>query len=225
MPKSVEQLALAHLRKSELAREERAESGQAVVNPVITISRSMGSGGLITAQILADDLGFSLWDRELIDAMAGASQMPPEIVQAFDERTHSDVELFILACLGKPEMSGFLYLKHLTRIVAAIASVGNAIILGRGVNFLIPNALNVRMDASIKCRVLNMVEFENLDRQTAEEKIRRSDREREQYLISLFGKERARSFNYDISLWMDKLTPACAAEMIKTAYKGFYQSK
>ena len=224
MPKSIERLAVAQLRKSELAREQRIESGQVIVNPVITISRTMGSGGRIVARKLADDLGFSLWDKELIDAIAAASEMPKSIVEAFDEKTISEIRLLIYAVLGKYDLSGFMYLKHLTRMAAAIASVGNAVILGRGVNFLLPNALNIRMDASLERRIENMMSYEGEDRHKAEGKIRKSDRERERFLRDVFGKERVRSFNYDVSLWMDKFTAAEAVEIIKVAYTGFYQS-
>ena len=224
MPKSIERLAVAQLRKSELAREHRIESGQVIVNPVITISRTMGSGGRVVARKLADDLGFSLWDKELIDAIAAASEMPKSIVEAFDEKTISEIRLLIYAVLGNYDLSGFMYLKHLTRIVAAIASVGNAVILGRGVNFLLPNALNIRMDASLERRIENMMSYEGEDRHKAEGKIRKSDRERERFLRDVFGKERVRSFNYDVSLWLDKFTAAEAVEIIKVAYTGFYQS-
>jgi len=224
MPKSIERLAVAQLRKSELAREHRIESGQVIVNPVITIRRTMGSGGRIVARKLADDLGFSLWDKELIDAIAAASEMPKSIVEAFDEKTISEIRLLIYAVLGKYDLSGFMYLKHLTRMAAAIASVGNAVILGRGVNFLLPNALNIRMDASLERRIENMMSYEGEDRHKAEGKIRKSDRERERFLRDVFGKERVRSFNYDVSLWMDKFTAAEAVEIIKVAYTGFYQS-
>jgi cytidylate kinase len=224
MPKSVERLAVAQLRKSELAREHRIESGQVIINPVITISRTMGSGGRIVARKLADDLGFSLWDKELIDAIAAASEMPKSIVEAFDEKTISEIRLLIYAVLGNYDLSGFMYLKHLTRMAAAIASVGNAVILGRGVNFLLPNALNIRMDASLERRVENMMSYDGVDRHKAEGKIRKSDRERERFLRDVFGKERVRSFNYDVSLWLDKFTAAEAVEIIKVAYRGFYQS-
>jgi len=225
MPKSTEQIAFQRLRESEIERSHREESGQVIVNPVITISRSMGSGGLITAKLVAEKLGFSLWDKELINAMAESSQMPSEVVEAFDERRISEIELLIYACLGRHQITEFLYLKHLTRIVATIASVGNAVILGRGVNFLLQNALNIRMDASIERRVENMVKFEGGTNEEAEKKIRKSDKDREHYLTGLFGKEKIQTFHYDVSLWMDKLTPDCAAKIIETAYNGFYQSK
>jgi len=224
MPRSIEALAVERLRESEAARRQRIKAGQVIVNPVITISRTAGSGGRIIARKLADDLGFSLWDKELIDAIARRSEMPSEIVEAFDEKTISEVELLIYAVLGKYELTGFMYLKHLTRIAAAVASVGNAVILGRGVNFLLPHALNVRLDASLDIRIANMMRYESDDRETAEHKIVKSDKERERFVKRTFGAERVKAFHYDVSLWMDKFTAPGAAEIIKAAYREFYQS-
>ena len=58
-------------------------------------------------------------------------------------------------------MSGFIYIRHLTKAVAVIAKLGNAIILGRGANFLLPEALNVRIDASDEHRIQNMMSYED----------------------------------------------------------------
>ena len=224
MPRSVEALAVERLRQSEIARKQRIEAGQVIVNPVITISRTAGSGGRIIARKLADDLGFSLWDKEIIDAIARRSEMPQEVVRAFDEKTISEVTLLIYAVLGKHDLTGFMYLKHLTRMAAAIASVGNAVILGRGVNFLLPNALNVRLDASLDIRIANMMRYESDDREAAERKIRESDRERRRFVERTFGADRVKAFHYDVSLWMDKFTAPGAADIIKAAYREFYQS-
>ncbi len=72
MRRSIDEMVVDHLRRSEMTREQRLQQGQQVPNPVITISRTMGSGGRIVARKLADDLGFSLWDRDIIDLMSTA---------------------------------------------------------------------------------------------------------------------------------------------------------
>jgi cytidylate kinase len=218
MAKSVEEMVAEQIYRSQLARKERIEEGHAVTNPVITISRSMGSGGRIVARKLAEDLGFSLWDRELIDAIALESEMPSEVVEAFDEKAVSEIELLIRGALGDYESAGFLYPRHLARTVAMIASVGNAIILGRGANYLLRDALNVRMDASIEKRIENMLEYEDIDRRAAERKLRQSDKEREQFLEKVFGREKMSGSHIDLCLWMDNFSPADAAKIIEAAF-------
>lgn len=217
--RSIEGMVVEQLYRSGLARKERIEEGRAITNPVITISRTMGSGGRIVARKVADDLGFSLWDRELIDLIAKEAEIASKVVEAFDEKTVSEIELLIRGVLGDHESAGFLYPKHLARTVAIIASIGNAVILGRGANFLLKNALNVRMDASLEKRIENMTQYEEIDRHAAERKLKRSDKERKQFVQKVFGKEKMSYSHFDLCLWMDKFTAADAAEIIETAYR------
>jgi len=223
MARSVEDMIAEQVRRSELARKERIGNGEAVTNPVITISRTMGSGGRIVARKLADDLGFSLWDRELIDIMAMEAEIPRKVVETFDERTVSEIELLVRAMLGDSEPAGFLYTKHLARSVALIASVGNAVILGRGANYLLPGALNVRMDASLVRRVANMMEYEDIGRAEAEIKLRKSDKERRRFLDRAFGKKKLDCGDFDLMIWTDHFTAADAAEIIKTAFRARFR--
>ncbi len=213
------------LRRSELARQQRIDEGHPVTNPVITISRTMGSGGRIVARKLADDLGFSLWDRELIDMIALEAEIPATVVEAFDEKAVSDIELLVRGVLGDYESAGFMYQKHLAKTLACIASVGNAIILGRGANFLLRHALNVRMDASLERRIVNMLTYEDTDPVAAEQKIRKSDAERRQFIRKTFGQKKVNCSHFDLCLWMDGFSADDAVEIIKTAFKVRFKTR
>lgn len=219
MPRYIDELVAEQIRRSELAKRRAPECGKTQFRPVITISRTMGSGARIVAGMLADELGWSLWDKELIDAIAEDADVSRRVVEAFDEHTVSEIESFARAVLGDYEMGGFLYARHLTRAVAAIAEHGNAIILGRGANFILRNALNIRIDASDHLRIKNMMTYESLTYEQAEAKIRQSDRERSEFLIRVFGKERVQNARYDLTIWMDEFRPEDAVEIIKTTVR------
>ena len=138
---------------------------------------------------LARDLGWSLWDKELLDAIAADAAVSRRVVEAFDEKTISEIELFARGALGDSDIAGFLYPRHLAHALSAIAKLGNAIILGRGANFILPHTLNVRIDASDECRIRNMMSYENYTHEQAEAKIHESDREREHFLDKVFGRD------------------------------------
>jgi len=180
----------------------------------------MGSGARIVAAKLAHELGWSLWDRELIDEIAQNAEVSRPVVEAFDEKTISEIELFAHGMFGDHEMADFLYARHLARAVASIARLGNAIILGRGANYLLPDALNIRIDASDERRIENMMNYENLTREQAIAKLHDSDRERRHFLYTLFGRERVESTIYDLTIWMDKFTSDDAVDIIKAAVKA-----
>ena len=149
--------------------------------------------------------------------MAEDADVSRRVVEAFDEKTISEIELVARAVLGDQEMGGFLYARHLARALTAISKLGCAIILGRGANFMLPDALHVRIDASDDVRIRNMMQFENLTHEEAEHKIRHSDRDREHFLMSVYGKERMQNARFDIEICTDRWTPDDAAEIIKTA--------
>lgn len=217
MPRYIEQMVSEQVSRSELAKREGIENGMPCDNSVVTISRRMGSGARIVARKLADDLGWSLWDKDLVDAMAENAHVSQRVVRAFDEHTISEIELFARGVFGEQDMAGFIYPRALARALKSIAKLGNAIILGRGANFLLPDALNIRIDASDERRIHNMMEYEKLTREAAEAKIHESDRDRRRFLTSVFGKDRVEHAVFDLTLWMDEFTNDDAVEIIKVA--------
>lgn len=216
MARYIEELVSQQVRRSELARA-KARAGEPPVCPTITISRRMGSGARIVAEKLAQDCGYSLWSKELIEAVAQDAHVSKRVVAAFDEKAMSELEVFTRSILGDHELGGFLYGKHLAHAIASIAKLGNAIILGRGANFLLPKALSIRIDATDEHRIANMMKFEDMSRSAAAAKIRASDRERYEFLVRMFGRERVDNARYDLTLCMDSFSIDDAVEIIKTA--------
>lgn len=56
---------------------------------VLTIAREYGSGGGSIARRVAEKLGWKLLDRALVERMARAAQVDPELAQRHDERVDS----------------------------------------------------------------------------------------------------------------------------------------
>lgn len=223
MPRYIEELVSKQVRRSEMAGQKDVEANEHLIKPMITIERGMGSGARIVAEKLANEIGWSLWDEELVEAVAKDASVSQRVVQAFDEKTKSDIELIARAALGDTELSGFVYATHLAKAVASIAKLGNAIILGRGAHFLLPDALHLHIDASFDYRAKNMMKFEDLSHAAAVNKIRESDKERRNFLIRLFGKSRVENTVYDMSIWMDRFDNDTAAGIIKAAIKGIFK--
>lgn len=225
MPRYIEQMVSEQVSKSELARQKEIESGIKCGRSVITISRRMGSGARIIAQKLADELGWSIWDKDLLDAIADNAHVSQKVAKEFDEHTISEIELFARGMFGDYERAGFIYPRHLARAVKSIAKLGNAIILGRGANFLLPDALNIRIDASDERRIENMMQYEDMTRDAAIAKLHESDRERSHFVESVFGRKISESAIYDLTIWMDEFTNDGAVRIILTAIEAWCAGK
>lgn len=217
MPRNIEEMVSHQVQLSELAKRSEIGKGHECENAVVTISRRMGSGARIVAQKLSEELGWSLWDKDLVNAMAENAQVSQKVVRAFDEHTLSEIELFAHGMFGDSEMAGFIYPRHLARAVKSIAKLGDAIILGRGANLLLPDSLKVRIDASDERRIENMMRYEDLTHDQAVARLHESDRDREHFLTSVYGKERVEHPVYDLTIWMDHISNDAAVRMIKVA--------
>jgi hypothetical protein len=59
---------------------------------VVTISREIGSGGTTVAKLVAQQLGFRLWDREILETMAERLKAELRHVEGWDEQVPSAIE-------------------------------------------------------------------------------------------------------------------------------------
>ncbi len=217
MRRTMEDMVTREVRRSEAARRRDVEQGLPCERSVITISRPMGTGARVVAQKLADDLGWSLWGHELIDAVAEDAHVSKRVVETFDEHAVSEIDTLTRYILGDHQTGDFVYVKHLVRAVMAIAQLGNAIILGRGAYLILPHALNVMINASFEQRVSNMMTYEHLSRRDAEDKLRTADKEQMEFLIRTYGRERVENTHHDVTIFTDSIDTDGAVEIIKTA--------
>ncbi len=227
MSDSVIDLVDHQVRRAELAQKRFLEDGRVEPKqpgPVVTISRELGSGGRLVARALADMLDFSHWDSELVEQIAADANVGERLVKALDEHVVSETEVLVRHVAGEPRIGGFLYKRQLTRTLLHIARIGSAVILGRGANFVLPQAVNVRVVASRALRSHNMVQFEGVTRHEAERRLDASDRERAAYTRSLWGRDWADPLLYDLVIRMDEFTADQAAGLIARAVEVRFPS-
>jgi cytidylate kinase len=179
--------------------------------PIITIARQLGAGGETIAHRLADSLGWRLLDRALVDHIARELEVGPEQVEAANERVEGFMErLGLYLAEGLPEalpvtvvppVSADATARAARRVVTALAEEGPAVIVGHGAMCVLrdhPAALHVLAHAPFGVRVERAMEFFAVDRDRAEEKLRRSDTDRKRYIREHFGREWLDPANYQL---------------------------
>ena len=222
MSERITDLVDAQIRRSELSHVVRDEETGPVPEerwPVVTISRQLGSGGRRVAEKLADTLEFSIWDAELVEQMAKDASVAERLVKSFDERAVSEIDVLVRHLVGEPRIGGFQYKRHLTRTILQIARLGNAIILGRGANFILPHALNVRIVGSRELRIDNMIQFEGQNRNEAMRAMDASDSARADFSRRIWGREWNDPIFYDMVIRMDEFTNDQAAQVLAEALR------
>jgi cytidylate kinase len=168
--------------------------------PWITISKSMGSDWEGIARRLAERLGWHLYDREILDEVSRESHVRQSILSRLDEREVSWIEdtLAPLAAPERPARQAFL--DQMARVILALGRRGNAILVGRGANWLLDPScgLRVRMVAPLASRVARLATREGLAPEQARERIRREDAARARFIRQVYRQDIDDPSGYDL---------------------------
>lgn len=187
----------------EQGRKEREKRSTATsTKPVITISRQYGAGGTQIAAKVAEKLGvdWQVWDREIIEDMARSAQVRGQMIEAMDEKTRSWMNEMISSLLGVRFVETQAYHKHLAQVLLALAQQGKKIIMGRGANYVLPEALNVRLIGEEKFRIQCVARDEEIPYEDALKKVKRIDHDRADFTHNVFNRNIDDLSAYDIVL-------------------------
>jgi len=168
--------------------------------PIITISRERGSGGRPIAYLVAKQLKnpWRLYHKDIVDEIARETALDPELVKELDEHQSSAIKELLNTIFGKHFLSMNAYYKHLLHILASIGTRGYAVIMGRGANYLFPNALKVRIVSSMEDRIQAMIKYEHISPREAKKQIEQSDIERNEFNKALFQHDPRKAHHYDL---------------------------
>ncbi|MBP7747225.1 MAG: cytidylate kinase-like family protein [Phycisphaerae bacterium] len=211
------------MRNWELAHGQRIpapDAGAHAVQHFVAISRTLGSGGSQVAALLGERLHWPVFDRQILQAMAGDDQMRTRLYEHLDERDTSWIE-DTLRWLIAGDLRKDDYFYRLTEAVLALARRGHGIFLGRGADLILPReyGLRVRITAGLDQRTARFALQSNIPEHMARAEIERVDRERADFRRRHFGADANDDTRHDLVLNMDRFTPPQAVEMILAALR------
>ncbi len=188
----------------------------------VCISRETGAGGGTIARMVAGRLGWKAYDSEILEAISQRMGLSPEEVQSLDELAPSMVQDWILPLREEYYAPQEAYLDHLAKLIEAIGRSGNAIIVGRGSNFMLPRSeiLSVRIIAPIKARAARLAERTGVSTRTARRAAYDLDKRRNQFIRTMHRLDQADPHNYDLVLDSDRLGVTIASEIIIRAVEA-----
>lgn len=193
---SIETLIERQIRKWEIekeAREREAQPQRKGILPIITVSRQRGSSGSFLARRLAEELNYQLAHKQIIDIICSDSGFRRRIIEALDEKSKSQLELWVEGLFQGQYVDASDYFKYLYHTVVALARHGGIVLVGRGGNFILTlrTGFHLRVVAPERRRYENIMKYANVTREVALEAIEDSDSERSHFIRS--------NFTYDIN--------------------------
>jgi cytidylate kinase len=165
---------------------------------VVTISRQFGAGGKTLGKMIADEMGYTFAESDIIQRIAKEANVSTNWVQAFEKEAGSRLSRLISGMVSKrwvdrilKDERGYLdeqgYLDYLVLIVAQIADEGDVVIIGRGSQYILndhPDAVHVLLIDNLEDRIRFIMKNYDMSARRAEQWVATEDRRRS----SLYGK-------------------------------------
>ncbi len=185
----------------------------------ITISRQLGSLGNEIAARVAELLGWQVFDRELVHEIAVSTKMREQVIESLDERQKEAAKSWVQGIIDSDSISSDRYAHHLVKVIASIAQHGQAVIIGRGANFVLDPqmGLRVRIVAPRDVRLLRILQQEGLSEKEARKRLRSADNRQIAFIRHYFHQDVDDSHHYDLILNTAHLGLEAAAQTIRMA--------
>jgi len=222
--KTIESIIDRQLRKWELEKARIAVDSQSksesVHGPVITIARMLGAHGEQVAQSLTERIGFQLFDRELLEAIANDFGVQTKMVEMLDEAARSELESWFAGMIRGRIIDSSDYIRSLTRAVGALSKHGASVIVGRGANIILGpcRGFHIRVVSSRNVRIRRIASLQNMTYREAEKIVDDSDAKRAEFTRKSFGADINDPALYDMVVNTDILSVADAVELILSGY-------
>jgi len=159
---------------------------------VITISRQFGAGGITLGKRIAKRLGYSFFDNEIIQMVAQQAKVSTRWVESMEKEAGGKLERLISGLVSKNFMDRLLddrrgyideeiYVDLLGQIIKKIAEDDNAVILGRGSQYILTEydgVYHILLVAAKEYRIKFIEEKYDLFTKHAEQTVNNEDKRR-----------------------------------------------
>ena len=165
---------------------------------VITISRQYGAGGRTLGKMIAEKLGYSFADNEIIQMVAKEANVSPHWVENVEKEAGTKLSRILSTMVSQKwidrvlaDERGYIdeqiYLDYLVLIIAKIADEGDVVVLGRGSQYILddhPDAYHVLLIDDLENRIRFVMNQGKFSRKKAAQVVAYEDRRR----VSLYKK-------------------------------------
>ncbi len=203
---------------------------------VITIEYQIGCGGRDIARALAERLGFSYVDREIVQDVARNLHIDEAAAELHDERVSGVLGrvLDIMRMTGEltwvaPQRDpGFTLLDEVTyhgttcRVIEAAARRDQVVIVGHGATFTLadwPGVMHVGLYAPLEQRVETVMGRLQVDHAEAHRRVNESDHDRARYIKRFYHANWHDADHYHLMLDTAMFSPEHVVDLIMQAWR------
>ena len=190
--------------------------------PLILISREFGAQGERMARMIGETADFSVWDRELVEAMAKEEGISERLLETLDETSVSAIDNAISGALMGSAHTKSEYLKTLMGVVHTISTHGSGVIVGRGARYILEpkDVLSVRVVCPLDDRINGYAKRNRVDIDEARKIVTTKDAERGDFIRHHYKRERGTMSDYDLVVNTGTYSLEQCAMLVLAAYEA-----
>lgn len=225
---NIERMLERQGRLWEMRRRLAAENGEASLahlaeGPWITVSKEPGAGGVELARRLAHELGWQVFDHEILVAIAANTRTREAVLSRLDETAIGPLNDYLGGLLD-PNLLGrrIPFLQEMLKVIWGLAKQGNAVIVGRGANWLLDSrhGLRLRTVAPLEGRVARLAQREGLDEVEARRRVERAQSDQEAFIRQVYQRRIDDPCGYDLVLNLEALGMDVAVPTVLAALQN-----
>lgn len=159
---------------------------------VVTISRQFGAGGITLGKQIADTLGYTFADQDIIQKIAELAKVSPGWVESVEKEAGGRLSRIVNKMVSRPlvdrvlkDERGYIdeqiYIDYLVVLIAQMAEEGNVVFLGRGSQYILndmPGAYHILLINTFPNRVRFIMEHYDVSEPSATNVVKSEDRRR-----------------------------------------------
>lgn len=203
------QIAFFEARRRREKEDSSSNSARSHFGPYVLISRENGAGGSLLAKLLGEKLGWQVYNRDLVEAVAAHAQVRRDLVESLDERRRSLVTAIIAAGVDHQDLGESAYQRHLREVLGTLGQHGQVVIVGRGAHYFLPReyGLSMRLIAPLEVRSARVAGQQGCSVLEARSRIQNLDHQRAAFIRQHFNQAVANPLDYDLVLNTAALSP------------------
>ncbi len=162
---------------------------------IVTLSRQHGSNGKQIGKLVAEKLGLSFYDKEILAQVAKDTGLAEEHLKDVADKVTGFNSLYLSTATNQQAIIAQ------AKVIRQIAEQGNCLIVGRGADYILkdyPNVINVFVYASQDYRVQTLNKLYGDDEASAIKQIKRADTARSVYYNFISGSTWGKESNYHL---------------------------
>lgn len=200
-------------------------------NLIITVGRQFGSGGREVAKKVAEMLGISFYDKELIALAAKESGLSEELFEGIEDMSSNSLLYSLVMGIQSGNGSYYRYgdvfnsdglFRVQSQVIRNLAEKGPCIVVGRCADYILreqPNLLNVFVHAEPECRIKRICDLHHISEKEAAATIKKTDKRRGSFYNFYTSQTWGNVNNYHLAVNTSKLGIDGAAQLIVDATK------